>query len=160
MIVYKNTAKGFREHVDRNMIRDILTENIIQAFNGMRIGRSEQESWNHSLGFMERIVRRSGVADDCGILLEYTIPVTSKRIDFIIAGQNENGKENFVIIELKQWQSAEGTDMDGIVKTYLGGRIRDVPHPSYQANGYKDLLMDYNETIDQGGVDAHACAST
>jgi DUF2075 family protein/thymidine kinase len=107
---------------------------------------------------MERIVRKSGVADDCGILLEYTIPATSKRIDFIITGKNENGQDNFVIVELKQWQNAECTQKDGIVKTLLGGSIRETTHPSYQANAYKLFLKDFNEHINEEEVDAHSCA--
>ena len=121
MIIYKSTAKGFKDDVDQNRIHEAILENYIKAFNGRRVGQSEQDSWRNSLGFMERIVRKSGVADDCGILLEYTIPATSKRIDFIITGVNENGQENFVIVELKQWQTAESTEKDGIVKTLLEG---------------------------------------
>lgn len=158
MIVYQNTAKGFKDDVDRNRIREEVLQGVMKAFHGKRIGRSEQESWRNSLGFMERIVRRSSVADDCGIFLEYTIPATYKRIDFIIAGQNERGDENFIIVELKQWQMAESTEKDGVVKTVLGGGIRETTHPSYQANAYKLFLKDFNENIEVEGIDAHSCA--
>ena len=158
MIVYKNTAAGFRDDVDRNRIKDEIAEKIAKLFNGKRISPSEQESWSNSLGFMERIVRRSGVADDCGILLEYTLPATYKRIDFIITGENDERQENFVIIELKQWQTAESTEKDGVVKTFLGKGLRETVHPSYQANAYKLFLKDFNESIDDGGIDAHSCA--
>lgn len=158
MIVYKNSAKGFKEDVDRNRIHEILTENIIRAFNGRRIGRAEQDSWRNSLGFMERVVRRSQVADDCWILLEYVLPATYKRIDFIITGLDSGGHENFVIVELKQWQSAESTQKDGIVRTALGGGLHETTHPSYQANAYKLFLRDFNENIYKDGIDAHSCA--
>jgi hypothetical protein len=158
MIVYKNSAKGFKEDVDRNRIHEILLENIIRAFNGKRIGQAEQDSWRNSLGFMERIVRRSGVADDCGILLEYTLPATYKRIDFIITGLDANSQENLIIIELKQWQNAESTQKDGIVKTVVGRGLRETTHPSYQANAYKLFLKDFNENVYEDGIDAHSCA--
>lgn len=158
MIVYQNTAKGFKEDVDANQIQERLVESILKAFNGKRIGKAEQESWRNSLGFMERILRRSEVADDCGILLEYTLPATYKRIDFIITGQNDAGSENFIIIELKQWQTAESTNRDGIVKTFLGGKVRETTHPSYQANAYKLFLKDFNENIEKDGIDTHSCS--
>lgn len=158
MIVYKNTARGFKEDVDHNRIQDEVLDGIIKAFHGKRIGRSEQESWRNSLGYMERIVRRSNVSDDCGIFLEYTIPATYKRIDFIIAGQNDRGDQNFIIVELKQWQEAESTEKDGIVKTVLGGGIKETTHPSYQANAYRLFLKDFNENVEVGGIDAYSCA--
>lgn len=158
MIVYQNTARGFKEDVDRNRIVEEIADRIIKAFNGKRICMAEQESWRNSLNFMERIVRRSGVADDCGILLEYTIPATYKRIDFIIAGQNDKGDENFIIVELKQWQTAKSTDKDGIVKTFLGSGERETTHPSYQANAYKLFLKDFNESVHEGSIKAHSCA--
>jgi len=158
MVVYQNTAQGFKEDVDQNKIVQEVLDGVIRAFHGKRIGPSEQESWRNSLGFMERIIRRSSVADDCGIFLEYTIPATYKRIDFIIAGQNDKGDENFIIVELKQWQTAESTDKDGIVRTVLGGGLRETTHPSYQANAYKLFLKDFNENIEVEDIDAHSCA--
>jgi DUF2075 family protein/DNA replication protein DnaC len=158
MIVYQNTVKGFKEDVDKNRISEAIAEEIIKAFNGKRIGQSERNSWRNSLGFMERVVRRSGVADDCGILLEYTIPATYKRIDFIIAGQGEQGEENFIIVELKQWEFAKSTEKDGIVETFLGAKNRETTHPSYQANAYRLFLKDFNENIYNGEIDAYSCA--
>lgn len=154
MIVYKNTVKGFKDDVDRNQIAD----RIIEAFNGKRIGKSEQNSWNQSLGFMERVIRRSEVPDDCGILLEYTLPGSYKRIDLIISGHDAAGQENFVIVELKQWQEAENTDHDDIVRTFIGGKKREVTHPSYQANAYRLFLKDFNENVHSGGVEGYSCA--
>ncbi|WP_227011754.1 hypothetical protein [Paenibacillus lutimineralis] len=52
---------------------------------------------------MERVIRNSRIADDCGIMIEYNIPVTSKRVDFIVTGQDDAGYNNFIIVELKQW---------------------------------------------------------
>ena len=78
--------------------------------------------------------------------------------DFLISGEDQQGNKNFVIIELKQWQHAEATQSDGIVRTYLGGSIKERPHPSYQAQSYKNFLSDFNEHIAEGSIRAFACA--
>ena len=41
-------------------------------------------------------------SDDCQVAIEYNIPQTSKRVDFMILGKDANDKDNIVIVELKQ----------------------------------------------------------
>ena len=157
MIVYEATAKKFIEDVDSNQI---LAE-IEKAFReklGRGIPPSEVSAYSNSLPHMERVVRRSGVADDCGILIEYKIPLTNFRIDFVISGQDEHGNKNFVIVELKQWQKANVVEGDGLVETFTGRNNRIVTHPSYQASRYKEFMSDFNEVIYSDSVKAYSCA--
>ena len=66
-----------------------------------------------------------------------------------------------VIIELKQWEgdSTERVEaQDGIVKTALGGGLRETPHPSYQAASYAQLLSDFNTTVRERPIDLHPLA--
>jgi len=107
---------------------------------------------------MEKVVRRADLSDTCGVLLEYIVPNTSGRIDFLISGEDEKKSQNFVIIELKQWETALATDKDGVVRTYLGGGINDTTHPSYQAHSYATFLKDFNESIYLGSISSFACA--
>ena len=44
----------------------------------------------------------SDIPKDAGVAIEYNIPQTSKRVDFLISGYGLNGKGNVVIVELKQ----------------------------------------------------------
>lgn len=157
MILYEATAKKFIADVDSN---HIITE-IEKAFReklGRGIPPSEMSAYANSLPHMERVVRRSKVADDCGILIEYKIPLTNFRIDFVIAGVDESGNKNFVIVELKQWQKATTAEGDGLVESYTGNATRTVTHPSYQALRYKDFIGDFNETFFSGSVKAYSCA--
>ena len=125
MIIYKNNAIGFREDVESNGIAEKIT-----AQYKMILGRtpqtSEQNAFRNSMNYMERIIRNSQVADDCGILIEYVVPNTSNRIDFLISGHDDTNQANFVIIELKQWQNAQSTDQDGIVQTAVSYTHLDV----------------------------------
>lgn len=157
MIVYEATARKFKEDVDSNQI----VAEIERAFReklGRSIPPSEVTAYINSLPQMERVVRRSGVADDCGILIEYKIPLTNFRIDFVIAGLDETGNKNLVIVELKQWQTAGLSDGDGLVESFTGRAVRTVTHPSYQALRYKDFMSDFNESIYSGSISAHSCA--
>lgn len=110
------------------------------------------------MNYMERVVRNSMIADDCGILIEYTIPTTSKRIDFLVSGHDTNGKENFVIIELKQWELAQDTDLSGTIKTVINRKEVYTTHPSYQAYSYQIFLSEYNEKVYSREINPHSCA--
>ncbi len=156
MIIYKNDAKGFLEDVNTNRIVDMIQQSFIQQTGGSPT--KETTSWNNSMQFMESIVRNSKIQDDCGILIEYKIPLTSNRIDFVIAGADDKGSNNLIIIELKQWEKARATSMDGVVVTFLGSRERETTHPSYQAYSYKCLLNDYNENVEKKNIQSHSCA--
>ncbi|MCL2565044.1 MAG: DUF2075 domain-containing protein [Defluviitaleaceae bacterium] len=157
MILYSSTAIDFRHAVDNNSITDKIESAFINAL-GKRPAAGEKRAWNNSLQFMEKIVRNSQVADDCGILIEFTIPTSSKRVDFIISGQNQKGENNFVIVELKQWDNAEATDREDIVIAYVGGRERDMTHPSYQAWSYKQMLDDMNTAIQSHSIHSFSCS--
>lgn len=157
MIIYSGTAKEFSEAIETNQIVPIL-ENSFTKSLGRRIPPNEISAYTNSLPHMERVLRRSGIPDDCGVLVEYLIPLTSNRIDFVITGQDDLGNKNFIIIELKQWQDVEATDSDSIVRTYVGQGVRETTHPSYQAYSYKLFLSDFSENISNGDVTTYACA--
>lgn len=83
----------------------------------------------------------------------------SKRIDFIITGSSDDKQDSAIIIELKQWDSAEKVEgKDGIVKTYLGGGIRETTHPSYQVYTYAALINNFNETVEEDSINLYPCA--
>lgn len=157
MILYKNTASAFCNAVDDNHIVDDL-ENAFLTQVGHGVSPNEKNSWNNSLQFMERVIRKSAIPADSGILLEYNIPATSKRIDVVVSGHDEKERKNFVIIELKQWSEAEATDMDFLVRTYVGGGKRVLPHPAYQAYSYKQFLRDMNTAVADSTLNPYSCA--
>ena len=64
--------------------------------------------------YMSNVINDSNIPDDAGIAIEYKIPQTSKRIDFIITGGNGENKKVAVIVELKQWSDGVSlTEKDG-----------------------------------------------
>ena len=157
MILYKNNAIGFRNAVDDNHIVDDLEHAFIEQV-GHSVSPGEKNSWNNSLRFMETVIRKSGIPDDSGILLEYNIPATAKRIDFLVSGHDADNHKNFVIIELKQWSEAEESDLDNLVQTFVGGGKRMVTHPAYQAYSYKQFMRDMNTAIADASLQPYSCA--
>lgn len=157
MIIYSATKAKFEEDIMSNSISNIVLDKY-HSVTGRTTGVSEQNSWNNSLQFMERVLRDDAIPEDAGISIEYHIPQSSKRIDFIITGLDEEKKESVVIIELKQWQKAELTDKDAVVVTRFKHGEKETAHPSYQAWSYKKLLEDYNQTVEEEGIQLFPCA--
>jgi len=157
MIIYKNTADGFMASVNNNTIVNDIETNFVETLH-RKISDSEKNAMNNSLRFVESIVRTSNVNGDCGVLVEYNIPMTKFRVDFIIAGYDDFDKKNLIIIELKQWNKSRRSDSNFLVNTYVGGSNREVLHPSYQAYSYHRYLSDLNEEIYSDRVNAHSCS--
>ena len=157
MIIYTNTVVGFRDDVDLNQLVPKLKETFKRRL-GFVPGDSETRAWLNSLRFMESILRRSGIPNDCGVLVEYVLPASSKRIDFLVTGIDQGGQQNAVIVELKQWQDAQLTTQPDIVMTYLGGSRRNVAHPSYQAWSYREFMAHLNSSILGLGIKLSSCA--
>ncbi|MDB5152200.1 MAG: family ATPase [Mucilaginibacter sp.] len=157
MIVYQQTKSKFLDDVFSNDI-----ENIIHDFFRKKLNRSTQKneirSWKESMNYMDRILRDAGIPDDCGVSIEYQIPQTGKRIDFILAGQNERNQDQVILIELKQWSSAQLTFKDGLVSTRFEKGNAVVSHPAYQAWSYATLLQGFNETIYKENIQLVPCA--
>ena len=115
-------------------------------------------SWKNSLVYMNKILSDGCFSDELQVAAEYQIPQTSKRVDFIIAGDDNCGKHNIIIVELKQWSEASKTQMDHIVQTYTGGEERSIPHSSYQAYSYAKIIENFNEVIKEADIGLYPCA--
>ena len=157
MIVYTATKADFLNDVLTNEIENIVLKNVKLKLN-RSVGIAEIKSWANSLRYMDGIMHDPMIPNDCGIAIEYQIPQTGKRIDFIISGQNEDSKDSVILIELKQWSEAKLTSKDSIVETFVGGRIGEHTHPSYQAWSYATLLQGFNEVVYKENIQLHPCA--
>lgn len=116
-------------------------------------------SWMNSMQYMYKVLEVKSIPDDSVIAIEYRIPNSNKRVDFIISGEDELGRESAVIIELKQWQKLEKVNSkEAVVKTHLQGRMVETTHPSYQAWSYVSMIEDYNEDVRKYKINLQPCA--
>lgn len=159
MIVYEDSKRCFVEDIKSNCIADKITAKIRER--GINAGHErEYISWQNSLQFMRNIVDDNDIDDEVRIAIEYNIPLTSKRVDFIICGADANNNDNVVVVELKQWQKAEvvADDMHYCVKTFVGRNNRIVCHPSYQAYSYACFIRNYSQKVLDDGINLIPCA--
>jgi len=158
MIVYDGTKTDFLRSVELDTIAFEIEKNIYEKMNH-HTARNEFRAWENSLEYMYKVLNDDAIPYDAGIAIEYNIPQTSKRVDFLISGYDKSDQSNVIIIELKQWDKLNAiAGMDGLVETYTGNAVRQVVHPSYQAWSYAMLITDYNQAVQEGNIDLYPCA--
>lgn len=156
MIVYEATKAEFLDDV----LHDELVENISRNYNSKigRINKSEVRAWNNSMQYMYRVLSDNDIPKDAGVAIEFKIPYTSKRVDFLLSGK-QGEKNAVVIVELKQWESVEVIrGKEAIVKTFINRGLIETTHPSYQAWSYASLIQDYNENAQTEEISLYPCA--
>ena len=158
MILYSSKVNDFINDINNNKISYIL-ENLKQKELCEGTTSSEKQSWKNSLKYMSEILQQTSIPKDCTVVLEYNLPMTSSRIDFMLCGYNCENKKNILIIELKQWSKVnEVKDSEILLETYVGNGLKKVIHPSYQAWTYKMLLKDFNQNIQENNIIVDACS--
>jgi len=157
MLVYTAKKHQFLKDVESNQIQKIILSEVKRKLlHG--VSEREIESWRNSLRCLYIVLNDDEIPGDSGVSIEYRIPLTAKRVDFILSGRDGEARETAVIIELKQWSKLEKTDKDGIVKTWLGRAETETSHPSYQAWTYAALIQDYNQTVQDDQIQLLPCA--
>lgn len=146
MILFSCLKKEFIEAINYGVISNRVYYAYKQKM-GKKTKLSQIKSWANSLPFMKDIL--IDLPDDVGITIEYGIPLTSKMVDVIISGYDENKKPVIILVELKQWEYVyDVRDRDAVVKTLIGSKEINSLHPSYQVLSYKELMQNYNVNID------------
>lgn len=158
MIVYDGVKTDFLASCENDSIAMEIEENILAKL-GRHTPKTEFRSWENSLNYMYKVLNDDGIPADAGIAIEYNIPQTSKRVDFMISGYGSDREPEMVIVELKQWETLEEVSgTDALVETYTGGANRRVVHPSYQAWSYAQLIRDYNQSVQDRRIKISPCA--
>ncbi len=157
MIVYHASKKRFIDDVFNGTIADDI-DHAFFIHLGRHTSPNEKLSWKNSMMHMYKVINTSDIPDNSTIAIEYQIPLTSKRIDFIISGIDERKQPNMVIIELKQWEHAKLSNKSGIIQTHFQHGESETAHPCYQAWSYAYMLQNYNETIREHHIQLLPCA--
>ncbi len=157
MIVYQATKEEFSNDVLTDKI-EVKILNFFKKHLNQNTSKQEITSWKNSMQYMDRVLNDSSIPDDCGIAIEYQLPQSAKRIDFILTGLGDNNDEYAILVELKQWSEATLSVKDGIINSFVGGNIRELAHPSYQAWSYASLLENFNQTVSDDNINLKPCA--
>jgi DUF2075 family protein len=157
LIIYQSTKRQFLDDAFKRDIQEVVLESYRRR-TGETVNESQIRAWTSSLIYMAKVLNDESVPEDCGVAVEYTIPQTRKRIDFLLTGRTAANGAAVVIVELKQWDYARSTMKDAVVITRLSGRLAETSHPCYQAWTYAALLHGFNEAVYQGGMQLRPCA--
>lgn len=158
MIIYSGSKADFMVQVEEDTIAYTIRDNILEKMH-RKTPDAEFRSWVNSLEYMYKVLNDDGIPRNSGIAIEYNLPNTAKRVDFLVSGYDAKRAANVVIIELKQWEKLNKVEgLDALVETFTGGRERRVVHPSYQAWSYAEMIRDYNEYAQIAGVNLWPCA--
>lgn len=157
MLIYNGSKGQFNNDVKTGIIADKINR-LFYEHGIVHENEREYMAWKNSLEYMNKVLDADCFSDDLQIAVEYQIPQTSKRVDFIIAGDDDHEKHNVIIVELKQWSEASKTQRHCIVKAYTGGNIQFVAHPSYQAYSYAKTIENYNEVVEKANINLYPCA--
>ena len=157
MIIYENTKGGFVQDVRSGRIASCVKDQFEQ--HGIfHHNDAEFRAWSNSLLYMRNVLDDDQIPDDVSLAIEYQIPLTSKRVDFLIAGKDEKASNNVVVVELKQWEDSGITSRPDVVTAFTGGANRSVCHPCYQAYSYAKIIENFNEDVYRRGVRLYPCA--
>lgn len=140
MRLYSGTSRQFIDDTVRNQITDKLL-NAFLAYYRYRPSVGEINSWRESLQRVSNLFQYANLLDH-GVILEYQLPLSSKRLDCLVCGRDSVARDQAIIIELKQWQKCEATDSINEVLTWVGGGKREILHPSAQVGQYERYLKD------------------
>ncbi len=158
MRLYSGSSQQFIDDTIQNQIAEKLK---LAFFNYFRYNPAPAEvnSWRNSLRSISQVFQYANLFDH-GVILEYQLPLTSKRLDCMICGKDDSKEDNAVIVELKQWDKCEEAAGDNEVLTWVGGAKREVLHPAVQVGQYQMYLQDTHTTFntDYNPVKLRACA--
>jgi hypothetical protein len=106
MLIYQSTKDGFLADNRDRMIEDVVAQGFLDR-TGRYAADGEYRSWQGSLPYMAKVLGDPAIPGDVGVAIEYGIPQSSKRIDFLISGHGDDDAANLIIVELKQWSEAK-----------------------------------------------------
>lgn len=130
-------ASGGGESIAERLLEQMLHQ------SSRRASPSEKRSWERSIPVLANELVDAGLGS-VEIMLEHQLPLTSKRVDAVLAGYHpRTGDPSYVVVELKQWSDAHlFEEQPELVEVPAYGH-RPVLHPSSQVQGYCEYMLDF-----------------
>ncbi|CAL9367458.1 DNA/RNA helicase domain-containing protein [Streptomyces sp. enrichment culture] len=122
-----------------------LTDQFVHM-HGYRPGTSEVRSWERSIPVLAAALNDAGLGD-VEMMLEYALPLNSKRADVVLAGVHPaTGEPSYVVVELKQWSEIVPHEDDPAL-CHVGPYSHPVLNPIEQVRRYCDYLVNFNGAV-------------
>lgn len=144
-LLYRGSVARLRSEIESGTLVPTLTGQFRHRV-GYSPSPSEVRSWERSLQVLSADLVEAGLTD-VEALVEYQLPMTSKRADVVLCGVHpRTGAPSYVVVELKQWTRAlmlDGTE-DVCILEGMGERL----HPAEQVRRYCTHLLDFAATLE------------
>jgi len=142
LALIRRSAASLAALADRSSVAELMFEQTLYGL-GARPSPGEARSWERSIPVLAHDLVQAGLGD-VEVLLEHRLPLSSRRIDAILAGCHPvTGAPSYVIVELKQWSDADLYEDDPALVTVGGYGHRPRLHPLEQVRGYCEYLIDF-----------------
>ena len=127
---------------DAESIAERLLEQMLHH-HARRPSPSEVRSWQRSVPMLAYELNAAGLGS-VEVMLEHQLPLTSKRVDAVLAGFHpRTGDPSYVVVELKQWSDAHLFEGQIELVEIPAYGHRPVLHPSSQVQGYCEYMLDF-----------------
>jgi hypothetical protein len=122
-----------------------LTEQFRFQF-GYSPSRSEVRSWERSIPALLGQLTDAGLGE-VEVLIEYRLPLTSKRADVVLVGEHPDGGPSCLVVENKQWSRLELVDIEHQLVEVTGTGMQEQLHPQEQVRRYVEYIQDFNRYL-------------
>ncbi|WP_241266963.1 DUF2075 domain-containing protein [Streptomyces scabichelini] len=146
-LLFRESAASVAARILEGSLALHLTENFRHQ-HGRSPAQAEIRSWERSLPALVNALIEARL-DDVEVLVEYSLPLTSKRADAVLAGVHPTtGEPSYVVVELKQW-SAAYPEEDEPLLCRIDSYAEPVLNPIEQVRGYCEYLLSFNGALER-----------
>ncbi|WP_334663385.1 DUF2075 domain-containing protein [Streptomyces cyaneofuscatus] len=146
-MLFRESAASLATRTDvEGRLARLLTENFLHQHRH-RPQPAEVRAWERSVPALTNVLVEAGLGE-VEMLLEYGLPLTSKRADVILAGVHPaTGEASYVVVELKQWSEAHPEPEDPLL-CHIDAYDHPILNPIEQVRGYCDYLVSFNGALE------------
>jgi len=142
VVLLRQSVLGLRSLLESDSAVEQMMSKML-ATTGRRPSDGEQRSWRASLPVLVNDLVDAGLSN-VEVLVEYQLPLTSKRADVVLAGVHpRTGEPTYVVVELKQWSDAQSFEGDPKLVHVPAYGSHPALHPLEQVSGYRQYMLDF-----------------
>jgi uncharacterized protein len=154
LALLRRSAASLASIANDASVAELMFEQAVFGTEG-RVGRpgpAEMRSWGRSIPVLANDLVEAGLGN-VEVLLEHRLPLSSRRVDAIVAGQHPGtGAASYVVVELKQWSEAWVYEDDPALVVIEGYGRHPRLHPVEQVRGYCEYLRDFLPALQGHGI--------
>lgn len=137
MIVYDGLKSDFLRSVQEDTLAEEIEQCVLQRL-GRHTVQNEFMSWVNSYNYMYKVLNDPGIPENAGVAIEYNIPQTAKRVDFMISGYDAENHPDMVIAELTQEnQLVQYTSKNSAPRQAYAAKLKGEKRKSSVTNMFK-----------------------